>query len=83
MSDIYGLVGLVLILIGWVYELAKALKAGKPHIPLGFSLLYGAGSLLLFVHSWLLNDLVFMILNAGATIIPVINIFLIFRSKKK
>jgi len=81
MSNIFGLAGLVLILIGWIYETAVALKTRKVPLPLGFAVLYGAGSLLLTIHSWILNDLVFIILNLVATLIAIINILLIFRSK--
>ncbi len=83
MADIYGLLGLILILIGWIYETVSAIKSGKTSLPLAFAVLYGAGSLLLTIHSWLLSDFVFIILNAAATIIAVINIFLIIKSKKQ
>ncbi len=82
MSDIYGLIGILLILGGWAYETLIALKAGKTSIPLAFSILYGAGSLLLFVHSLLLNDLVFMVLNVFATLIPLVNIVLAVKNKE-
>ena len=82
MTDIYGLLGLVVILIGWTYETVSAIKSGKTSLPLAFAVLYGAGSLLLTIHSWLLNDFVFIILNATATVIAIINIFLILRVKR-
>lgn len=83
MSDLYGFAGLILILLGWLYELVLALKAGRSNMPLAFSLLYGFGSLLLFLHSWILDDVVFMTLNFGATIIPIVNILLILKSRKE
>lgn len=74
MSDIYGLIGLILILAGWVYETFLVLRKIKMPLPLGFAALYGIGSLLLAIHSWMLNDLVFLILNIAATLIAIINI---------
>ena len=82
MSDIYGLLGLVLILIGWIYETISAIKTGKTALPLAFAILYGTGSLLLTIHSWLLDDLIFLVLNLAATIIAVINIFLILKTRR-
>ena len=78
----YGISGLILILAGWIYETYHAIKNRKTSLPLAFALLYGFGSLLLTVHSWILNDTVFIILNAVATVIAVINIFLILTGKK-
>ena len=80
MDNFYGLIGLALILIGWIYETAVALKTRKTSLPLGFALLYCFGSLMLTIHSWMLNDIVFIILNAAATCIAIINIFLIIRN---
>ena len=83
MSDLFGIIGLILILCGWIYELISMLKTKKSSLPLGFAVLYGMGSLLLTLHSWLLDDLVFLILNGAATIIAMINIGFIISKKKR
>ncbi|MFA5930592.1 MAG: hypothetical protein WC861_06945 [Candidatus Micrarchaeia archaeon] len=82
--DYIGTVGLLLILAGWVWEFWQALKSNKPGVPLSFALLYGAGSLLLTWHSVELGDIVFIVLNAAATLIAAANaVFALTRGKKK
>lgn len=76
MVNFYGLFGLVLILIGWIYETVLVLQENKKPLPLGFAALYGIGSLFLAIHSWLLNDFVFILLNIIATLIAIAHIFL-------
>ena len=83
-TDYIGIVGLLLILAGWVYEFWQSLKSNKAGVPLPFALLYGAGSFMLTLHSIQLGDIVFIILNAVATLIAVANaIFAITRGKTK
>ena len=83
-TDYIGVVGLLLILAGWVWEFIQSLKSNKAGVPLSFALLYGAGSLLLTLHSIALGDIVFIILNAAATLIAAANaIFALTRGKKK
>lgn len=72
-ADYVGMVGLLLILAGWVYEFWQTVRSGRAGVPLSFALLYGAGSLLLTLHSIELGDLVFIILNAAATLIAIAN----------
>ncbi len=73
MADYIGVIGLCLILAGWVWEFYQTLKNRKAGVPLSFALLYGAGSMLLTIYSIQLGDLVFIILNAAATLIAVAN----------
>ena len=83
-TDYIGIVGLALILAGWIWEFYQTLRSNKSGVPLSFALLYGAGSLLLTLHSIELGDIVFIILNAAATLIAVANaIFALTRGKKK
>ena len=83
-TDYIGIVGLALILVGWIWEFSQTLRSNKAGVPLSFALLYGAGSFLLTLHSMELGDIVFIILNAAATLIAVANaIFAITRGKKK
>ena len=83
MADWYGLIGLLLISIGWLFELAEVLKKRQSQVPLSFAILYGAGSLLLTLHSLELNDIVFIVLNAFATLIAIANIAFSIMSKGK
>ena len=74
MADYFGIAGLLLILIGWAVELWNVVKKKKAQVPLSFALLYGAGSALLTLHSLELGDMVFVTLNASATLIALVNI---------
>ena len=74
MIDYLGITGLALILAGWAIELAAAIRKGKSQVPLMFAALYAAGSLLLAWHSLEINDMVFLALNAAATLVAAVNI---------
>ena len=83
-TDYIGILGLAFILAGWIWEFAQALRSNKSGVPLSFALLYGAGSLLLTLHSIALGDIVFIILNAAATLVAAANaIFAVTRGKAK
>ncbi|VVB99688.1 Uncharacterised protein [uncultured archaeon] len=74
MYDYIGILGLLFILAGWVIELFDVVKKKQAQVPLEFAVLYAAGSFLLMLHSMQLSDTVFIILNAFATLIAVVNI---------
>ncbi len=83
MADYIGIAGLALISLGWLIELLGVMRKKKAQVPLSFSLLYGAGSLLLTLHSLELGDAVFIALNAFATLIALVNIAFGIRRKKR
>ena len=74
MADYIGIIGLFLILVGWILEILEVIRKKKTQVPLSFALLYGAGSALLTWHSIELADIVFIVLNAFATLIAIMNI---------
>lgn len=74
MADFYGIAGLALILLAWLWELLQLVRKRQATVPLRFALLYCAGSLLLTWHSLILDDMVFVVLNAGAALVAVANI---------
>jgi lipid-A-disaccharide synthase-like uncharacterized protein len=83
-TDYIGIAGLALILAGWAWEFYQSLKSKKAGVPLSFALLYGAGSMLLTLHSIELGDMVFIVLNAAATLIALANAaFALERGGKK
>ena len=83
MDDYFGFIGLLLILMGWIAELARAIRAKKAQVPLSFAILYGAGSLLLTLHSIQLSDAVFVALNGAAALIALANIGILLLHKGK
>ena len=82
MADYISILGLILILAGWAWEFAQALKSGRAGVPLKFALAYGAGSILLTVHSLEIGDLVFVVLNAAATLMAAANAYFALRGRK-
>jgi lipid-A-disaccharide synthase-like uncharacterized protein len=83
MDEIIGIIGLVFLLVGWLFELYQTVKAGKASVPLGFSCLYLVGSFLLAYYALLLNDAVFLALNAAAGMMALINVYYVLRGKKR
>jgi lipid-A-disaccharide synthase-like uncharacterized protein len=75
-ADFIGVAGLALILAGWSWEFFGVLKSRKAGIPFPFAMLYGAGSLMLTAYSIAIGDMVFVVLNAAATLIAVANALL-------
>ncbi len=69
-----GLIGLILILIGWIPQVIKTVKE-KSGMDLKFAVLYTCGSGLLTVYAVLIHDTVFIILNGGAALLASISLF--------
>lgn len=75
MADFYGVAGVALIFIGWSVELVRTLQKRQAQVPLAFAVLYGIGSVLLIIHSIILDDVPFMLLNSAAALIALVNIW--------
>lgn len=80
--DYLGLAGMLLILIAWLPETWQNYKEKGKNLNLKFVLLYLFGSAFLTYHAWLLNDMVFLSLNAIATLIALLNGLLILANRK-
>ena len=80
--DYLGLAGLLFILIAWLPETWQNYKEKGKNLNLKFVLLYLFGSAFLTYHAWLLNDMVFLSLNAIATLIALLNGWLILANRK-
>ncbi len=79
--DYLGLLGMALILIAWLPETWQNYKEKGKNLNLKFVLLYLFGSAFLTYHAYLLNDMVFLALNAIATLIAIINGYLILANR--
>jgi len=77
---IIGLIGLILLAVGWGYETYIIIKEKKSKINTKFALMYTIGSLLLVIYSVQIKDTLFLILNSLITISSLIS--LIFSLKK-
>ncbi len=72
--ELIGITGMLLIVIGWIISI--------PDIPpLKLSILYMLGSGLLVVYSYLVNDVLFFVLNIGASSISGYNALRAYRRK--
>ena len=78
---IIGLIGLLLLAIGWIYETFIIIKEKKSKINTKFATMYVIGSLCLVIYSIQINDLLFMILNGLIAASSLVS--LIYSVKKK
>jgi len=77
---IIGIIGLILLAIGWIYETIIIIKEKKSKINLKFAIIYVIGSLCLVIYSIQIKDTLFIILNGLIAISSLIS--LIYSLKK-
>lgn len=75
MDDLFGFLGLGLILIAWIPGVLGTIKSGKPGMKKRFMALYFLGSASLGVYAWQLNAMPFVALNIMAALVPVIHFY--------
>ncbi len=73
--SILGFAGLILLVLGWIPQTMETMRSKRSAVDMRFALLYFLGSLLLSIYSFLINDLVFVILNAAAAVMALINLY--------
>ncbi|MEB3757069.1 MAG: hypothetical protein GSR79_09485 [Desulfurococcales archaeon] len=72
--ELIGITGMLLIVVGWIISI--------PDIPpLKLSVLYMLGSGLLVIYSYLVNDILFLVLNIGASTVSGYNALRAIRVK--
>jgi lipid-A-disaccharide synthase-like uncharacterized protein len=81
MVPITGILGLVCIIIGWVFEAAEIIRKKRSKVDLKFGSLYVLGSLMLVIYSFQIKDYIFFILNFFVMIMGLISLF--FSVKKR
>jgi len=79
--EIFGLAGMVLIIIAWIPGLVETITTKKPGMGRKFMLLYFLGSVLLGYYALLLNSLPFLILNIIAAFVPIVHFYYSFKNK--
>ena len=72
---------MLLLLFGWLSETIAIIREKKSNLDLKFVMLYFVGSILLVWHAYILNDVVFMILNGFAAVMALVNFFYILKGK--
>ena len=78
-----GIIGLILIGIGWTQQIIQIIKEKKSNLNFGFALLYVIGSLSLVLYSLQINDLIFALLNCFALLMGEIGLFYTIKYNKK
>jgi len=74
-----GILGLILIAIGWVPQTIQTIKQKKNHLNLKFNLLYTFGSLSLVVYAIYISDKIFILLNGIAFFMSGVGLFYNFK----
>jgi MtN3 and saliva related transmembrane protein len=73
--EILGWTGFAILIGAWIPRTLQTIRAGKTDISLAFILMYVSSSLLLTVHSVLINELVYIVLNGMLTVGSAINLY--------
>ena len=81
-EQIIGVLGLLLIVVAWIPETIENFKTKGKNLSLKFVAIYLAGSAFLAYHGLVLGDMVFIVINAAALLISVINAYIIISNKK-
>ena len=68
-----GVLGAILLLSAWVPQTLRTIRTKRTGMEPKFIAIYFAGSLLLTVYSYLIADIVFLVLNAFSTAMAAIN----------
>jgi len=79
---IIGLIGLILLAIGWIYETFIIIKEKKSKINTKFAIMYVIGSGCLVIYSIQIKDMLFMILNGLITISSLVSLIYSVQKKK-
>jgi lipid-A-disaccharide synthase-like uncharacterized protein len=72
---ILGIIGLVLLAIGWTYEIVKIIKEKKSRIDLKFELFYTLGTIFLILYAIQIKDPIFIILKSIVLFLSVIYLY--------
>ncbi|MBI4210320.1 MAG: hypothetical protein HY544_02325 [Candidatus Diapherotrites archaeon] len=83
MDEVFGIIGLVLIIIAWLPEVVQTIRTRKSGMKKEFIALYFCGSAFLAIYAWQLNSVPFMILNGLAAIVPLINFYFALKGKER
>jgi len=69
-----GVLGAILLLSAWVPQTLRTIQTRRTGMEPKFIMIYFFGSLLLTVYSYLIADVVFLVLNAVSTVMAAVNV---------
>lgn len=81
MNDLIGILGAVLIAVGWSFEAREVIRSRRSRLEWHFNVLYAIGSLALVVYALAINSLVFAVLNALALLMALVSLYYKLREK--
>ncbi len=82
MRELIGVVGSLLLIAGWAIATLETVKKKHSAVPFELSCGYFAGSVLLLVYSFMLNDVIFFLLNLASIIVALINLYYFLKKTK-
>ena len=80
-NDIVGLIGFIVMIIGWIAQIVYTRETGNT-TPLRLSVPYCIGAALLFAYSILIDNIIFIVLNAVAALMALVSIIQTIKSAK-
>jgi lipid-A-disaccharide synthase-like uncharacterized protein len=72
---IFGIIGLILLAIGWTYEIVKIIKEKKSRIDLKFEIFYTLGTIFLIIYAVQIKDPIFIILKSIILLLSIIYLY--------
>ena len=78
----FGLIGAMLVILGWIPEYISLLRNPKAKLSFKFALIYFIGSFFLFLHALQINDSVFVAINFLAMMFSLLSLITAKMKKK-
>lgn len=81
-KPLIGITGLLFIALSWIPQIIQTIKTKKSGISLKFGLSQFIGGLFIIIYSYLINQILFLILNITVLILVTINLIYAFKERK-
>ncbi|HIH21024.1 TPA: hypothetical protein HA244_07195 [Candidatus Micrarchaeota archaeon] len=83
LEEIIGLMGTILIVIGWGFEIRQIIRRNHSPLDLNFGIMYLAGSIMLMAYALAINAPIFAFLNFLAAAMALLALYYKWHEKKK
>ncbi len=75
-KSLIGLIGMIILVSSWIPQTIETIKLKRCPLNINFILLYTVSSLLLTIYSFLIKDIIFLMLNFLAFLQSFINLYI-------